>query len=237
MLKQTLQVMSWGTKRTASVLVFTGMCQLSELCFRPSSQACICRYLLSSMCPSGYWGCGNYPRGINSWHWGCKTLRAPVHNNSFGRVALICRHQTSGSVVRINPLKTQTGLLCQWSKKWNILGSTSYANTHIFRNQHIPLLQFFFFFQHKVAHSSSCGRMFFPLYWGINVISHTEIHGNHKVKESKKPKSSFELWMIGSLGAAMPIHHQKTAIEWQWGTEKPHPDKSARGWWETRRLG
>lgn len=140
-LKQTLQVMLWGRKRTAPVLVFTDMCQeLSGVCFRSSFPAGICRSLLSSMCPSGYWGCGNYPRGINSQHWGCKTLRAPVHNNSFGRATLICRHQTSWSVVRINPLKTQSGLLCQWSKKWNVLGNISYAYTHIFRNQHTPLL-------------------------------------------------------------------------------------------------
>lgn len=117
-LKQTLQVMSWGRRRTAPVLVFIDRCQeLSGVCCRSSFQARICRALLSSVCPSGYWGCGNYPRGINSWHWGCKTLRAPVHNNSFGRAAPICRHQTSRSVVRINPLQTQTGLLCQWSKK------------------------------------------------------------------------------------------------------------------------
>lgn len=111
-----------------------------RMCFRSSFQAWLCRSLLSSSCPSGSWGCGSYPRGINSWHWGCKTLRAPVHNNSLGRAALICRHQTSRSVARINPLKTQTGLPCQWSKKWNILGSISYAYTHIFRNQHIPSL-------------------------------------------------------------------------------------------------
>lgn len=140
-LKQTLQVISWGSKRTAPVLAFTDMCQkLSGVYFRSSFQARICRSLLSSMCPSRFWGCGNYPRGINSWHWGCKTLRAPVHNNSLGRAALICRHQTSRSVARINPLKTQTGLLCQWLKKWNIQGNISYSYTHIFRNQHIPLL-------------------------------------------------------------------------------------------------
>lgn len=125
-LKQTVQVMSWGRKKTAWAQVFTDLWQkLSGVCFRSSLQAWFCRSLPSSMCPSGYWGCGNYPRGINSWHWGCKTLRAPLHNNSSGRAALNCRHQTSRSVVRINPLKTQTGLLCQWSEKWNILGSIS----------------------------------------------------------------------------------------------------------------
>lgn len=188
-LKQTLQVMSWGRKRTAPALVFIDLCQkLSGVYFR-SFQAWISRSLLSSMCHTGYWGCGNYPRGINSWHWGCKTLRAPVHSNSFGRAALICRHQTSRSVVRINPLKTQTGLLCQWSKKWNVWGSISYAYTHIFRNQHIPssISAILFFFNTRY-------HTVLPVfYWGINIISHTEIHGNHKVKYSKMPKSSSEL--------------------------------------------
>lgn len=175
--------------RKEPALVFIDLCQkLSRVYFR-SFQAWISRSLLSSMCHTGYWGCGNYPRGINSWHWGCKTLRAPVHSNSFGRAALICRHQTSRSVVRINPLKTQTGLLCQWSKKWNVWGSISYAYTHIFRNQHIPfsITAILFFFNTRY-------HTVLPVfYWGINVISHTEIHGNHKVKDSKMPTSSFEL--------------------------------------------